>query len=239
MNCEQTLNNLPHFVVEESPETTDRVSARTSQRTVLEHLRSCPECQMAYEALWHTASVLESTDEPVPPPELAGNIQARVRELHQRKQLSFFANPLAWCLDRLKLDFSPRVVNATALILFLMASGFTAKLAFFTNPPEPDSGLIAMKKTMLNNIRISTSPWAVLKDTETNTEDGQTSQQSIMTVKGEQNHFFSPTRNSSKVWYTDTADANGHTGETSVANYLQNKASEKLTVFWDNIKTEL
>ena len=239
MNCEQTLNNLPHFVVEESPETTERVSAGTSQRAVLEHLRSCPECQMAYEALWHTASVLESTDEPVPPPELAGNIQTRVRELHQRKQLSFFANPLAWCLDRLKLDFSPRVVNATALIFFLIVSGFTAKLAFFTNPPEPDSGLIAMKKTMLNNIRISTSPWAVLKDTETHTEDGRTSQQSVMAVEGEQNHFFSPTRNSSKVWYTDTADANGHTGETSVANYLQNKASEKLTVFWDNIKTEL
>ena len=239
MNCEQTLNNLPHFVVEESPKTTDRVSAGTSQRAVLEHLRSCPECQMAYEALWHTASVLESTDEPVPPPELAGNIQARVRELHQRKQLSFFANPLAWCLDQLKLDFSPRVVNVTALILFLMASGFTAKLAFFTNPPEPDSGLIAMKKTMLNNIRISTSPWAVLKDTETNTEDGRTSQQSIVAVENEQNYFFSPTRNSSKIWHTDTTNANGHTGETSVGNYLQNKASEKLTVFWDNIKTEL
>ena len=239
MNCEQTLNNLPHFVVEKSPETTDRVSAGTPQRAVLEHLRSCPECQMAYEALWHTASVLESTDEPVPPLELAGNIQARVRELHQRKQLTFFANPLAWCLDRLKLDFSPRVVNATALILFLMASGFTAKLAFFTNPPEPDSGLIAMKKTMLNNIRISTSPWAVLKDTETHTEDGRTSQQSIVAVKGEHNHFFNPTLNSSKIWHAETPDANGHTGETSVANYLQNKVSEKLTVFWDNIKTEL
>ena len=239
MNCEQTLNNLPHFVVEKSPETTDRVSAGTPQRAVLEHLRSCPECQMAYEALWHTASVLESTDEPVPPLELAGNIQARVRELHQRKQLTFFANPLAWCLDRLKLDFSPRVVNATALIFLLIASGFAAKLAFFTNPPEPDSGLIAMKKTMLNNIRISTSPWAVLKDTETHTEDGRTSQQSVMAVEGEQNRFFSPTRNSSKVWHTDTTDANGHTGETSVANYLQNKVSEKLTVFWDNIKTEL
>ncbi len=239
MNCEQTLNNLPHFVVEKSPETTDRVSAGTPQRAVLEHLRSCPECQMAYEALWHTASVLESTDEPVPPPELAGNIQARVRELHQRKQLAFFANPLAWCLDRLKLDFSPRVVNATALILFFMASGFTAKLAFFTNPPEPDSGLIAMKKTMLNNIRISTSPWAVLKDTETHTEDGRTSQQSIVAVKGEHNHFFNSTLNSSKIWHAETPDANGHTGETSVANYLQNKVSEKLTVFWDNIKTEL
>lgn len=239
MNCEQTLNNLPHFVVEESPETTDRVSAGTSQRVVLEHLRSCPECQMAYEALWHTASVLESTDEPIPPPELAGNIQTRVRELHQRKQLAFFANPLAWCLDRLALDFSPRIVNATALIFLFIVSGFAAKLVFFTNPPEPDSGLIAMKKTMVNNIRISTAPWAVLKDTETHTEDGRTSQQSIVAVEGEQHRFFNPTRNSSKIWHAETPDANGHTGETSVANYLQNKVSEKLTVFWDNIKTEL
>jgi hypothetical protein len=239
MNCEQTLNNLPHFVVEENPETTDRVSAGTSQRAVLEHLRSCPECQMAYEALWHTASVLESADEPVPPPELAGNIQERVRELHQRKRLTFFANPLVWCLDRLKLDISPRVVNATALIFFLIVSGFAAKFAFFTNPPEPESGLMAMKKTILNNIRISTSPWAVLKDTETNTEDGRMSQQSITVVQGERNHFFNPTRNSSKVWHTDTTDANGQTGETSVANYLQDTVSEKLTVFWDNIKTEL
>lgn len=239
MNCEQTLNNLPHFVVEESPETTDRVSAGTSQRVVLEHLRSCPECQMAYEALWHTASVLESTDEPIPPPELAGNIQTRVRELHQRKQLAFFANPLAWCLDRLALDFSPRIVNATALIFLFIVSGFAAKLAFFTNPPEPDSGLIAMKKTMVNNIRISTAPWAVLKDTETHTEDGRPSQQSIVAVEGEHHRFFNPTRNSSKIWHAETPAANGHTGETSVANYLQNKVSEKLTVFWDNIKTEL
>ena len=239
MNCEQTLNNLPHFVVEESPEATDRVSAGTPRRAVLEHLRSCPECQMAYETLWHTASVLESADEPVPPPELASNIQQRVREFHQRKQLVFFANPLAWCLDGLKLDISPRVVNATALIFFLIVSGFAAKFAFFTNPPEPESGLIAMKKTMLNNIRISTSPWAVLKDTETHTEDGQMSQQSITVVEGEHNRFFSPTRNSSKVWHTDTTDANGQTGETSVANYLQDTVSEKLTVFWNNIKTEL
>ena len=236
MNCEQTLKNLPHFVVEERPEAMDRVSAGTSQRSVLEHLRSCPECQKTYEALWHTASVLESVDEPVPPPELASDIQERVRKLHQRKQLAFFASPLAWGLDRLKLDLSPKVVNATALIFFLIVSGFAAKFAFFTNPPEPESGLIAMKKTMLNKIRISTAPWAVLKDTETRTEEGQMSQQ---VVQGEHNRFFSPMRSSSQVWYTDTTDANGQTGETSVANYLQSKVSEKLTVFWDNIKTEL
>ena len=239
MNCEQTLKNLPHFVVEENPEAMDRVSTGTPRRAVLEHLRGCPECQKAYEALWHTADVLESVDEPVPPPELAGNIQKRVRELHQRKQLAFFASPLAWCLDLLKWDFSPRVVNATALIFFLIISGFAAKLAFFTNPSEPESGLIAMKKTMLNNIRISTEPWGVLKDTEPHTEEGQISQQPITVVQGAQNRFFSPTRSSSQVWYTDTTDTNRQTGETSVANYLQSKVSEKLTVFWDHIKTEL
>ena len=89
---------------------------------------------------------------------------------------------------------------------------------------------------MVNKIRISTSPWAVLKDTETQAEEGQMSPQ---VVQSEHNRLFSPTRSSSQVWYTDTTDANGQTGETSVANYLQNKASEKLTVFWDNIKTEL
>ncbi len=239
MNCEQTLNNLPHSVIEENTEATDRVSAETSRRAVLEHLRTCPECQREYEALWHTASVLESTDAPTPPPELVGNIQQRVRALHQRQQLAFFANPLAWCLERLKLDFSPKVVNATVLLFFLIASGFVMKFALFTNSPEPDSGLMAMKKTMLNNIRISTSPWAVLKDTETHTEDGRMSPQSATVVQGERNHFFTPMRTSSKIWHTDTVDANGQAGETSVANYLQDTVSEKLTVFWNHIKTEL
>ena len=235
MNCEQTLNNLPHFVVEENAESTARVAAGTSRRAVLEHLRRCPECQRTYETLWHTASVLESVDEPVPPPELVGNIQQRVRDLHQQKQLAFFANPLVWCFERLKLDISPRVVNAAALICFLIVSGFAAKFAFFTDTPEPEAGLMAMKKTMINKIRISTAPWAVLKDTDTHAEDSPTS----LAVQGEHNRFFSPTRNTSQVWHTDTADANGHTRETGVANYLQSKVSEKLTVVWDNIKTEL
>ena len=239
MNCEQALNNLPHLVTEENTEATDRVSAGTSRRAVLEHLRTCPECQKEYEALWHTESVLESTGAPTPPPELVGNIQQRVRALHQRQQLAFFANPLAWCLERLKLDFSPKVVNATALLFFLIASGFVMKFALFTNPPEPEYGLTAMKKTMLQNIKISTSPWGVLKDTETETENRHIPQQSIIAVEGERNHFFNPTRASSKIWHTDTVDANGQTGETSVANCLQGTVSEKLTVFWNHIKTEL
>ena len=117
MNCEQTLNNLPHLVIEEDTEATDRVSESAPRRAVLEHLRTCPECQREYEALWHTASVLESTDAPTPPPELVANIQQRVRTLHQRQQLAFFANPLAWCLERLKLDLSPKVCQRHRIAL--------------------------------------------------------------------------------------------------------------------------
>ncbi len=239
MNCEQTLNNLPHLVVAEDARTTDALSGGVSRRTVLEHLRTCQECQREYEALWNTASMLESVDEPVTPPELAANIQQSIRELHQQKQLAFFANPLAWCLDRLKLDLSPRLVNATALLFFFIASGFIMKLAFFTNPPGPESGLIAMKKTVLQNIKISTSPWAGLKDVETPAEDGRMSQQSVVTPKNAYNHFFSPTSIGSRAWHADYADANRQTGQTSVTGYAQDAASEKLTVFWNQIKTEL
>ena len=242
MNCEQTLNNLPHLVIKEEAKATDVVSGGVSRRAVLEHLRSCEGCQREYEALWNTASMLESIDEPATPPELAANIQQHIRELHQQKQLAFFANPLAWCLDRLKLDLSPRLVNATALLFFLLASGFIMKLAFFTNPPEPESGLIAMKKTALQNIKISTSPWAGLKDVQTPAEDGRMSQQSVIAPENAYNHFFSPTSigsSASRAWHTDYAEANRQTGQTSVASYARDAASEKLTVFWNQIKTEL
>ena len=239
MNCEQALNNLPHFVVEESRSATDPRAQGSSRRAVLVHLRSCPECQKEYEALWHTANVLESAVKPTPPPELLGNIQQRIRMLHRQKQLAFFANPLGWCFARLKLDISPRLVNATALLFFLIASAFVVKFAFFTSPPDPDSGLMAMKKTMLRNIKISTSPWAGLKNTDIKTEDRNLAEPSVISVQREPNHFFSPARASLKMWHIDTADTNKQAGETRVANYLQDSGSEKLTVFWNHIKTEL
>ncbi len=239
MNCEQTLNNLPHLVVAEDAKTTEAIPGGVSRRAVLEHLRTCEGCQREYETLWNTASMLENVDEPEVPPELVGNIQQHIRELHQQKQLAFFANPLAWCLDRLKLDISPRLVNATALLFFLIASGFTMKLAFFTNPQEPESGLVAMKKTVLQNIKISTSPWAGLKDVETPTEAGHMQQQSVMAPENAYNHFFSPTSIGSRAWHADYADANRQTGQTSIAGYTRDAASEKLTVFWNQIKTEL
>ncbi len=239
LNCEQTLNNLPHLVVKGEARTTEPISEEISRRTLLEHLRTCPECQREYEALWHTADVLENTDAPSPPPELVGNIQHSVRQLHQQQQLTFFAGPLAWCLDRLKVDLSPRLVNAVVLLFFLVASGFVMKLAFFTDSQEPEFGLTAMEKTRLQHVRISPSPWAMVKDTETKVENFVMPQQPVIAVQHGNDSFFSPTQNSSEMWHTDTIGYEEQTGEASVVNYARDMANEKLTVFWNHIKTEL
>lgn len=239
LNCEQTLNNLPHLVVQEDARTTEPISERISRRTLLEHLRTCPECQREYEALWQTSSVLESTEAPIPPPELVGDIQQSVRQLHRQQQLAFFAGPLAWCLNRLKLDLSPRLVNAIVLLFFLVASGFVMKLAFFTNSPEPEFGFTAMEKTRLRHVRISPSPWAMVKDAETKGENPGTPPLPVIAAQHVHDSFFSPTQDSSEMWRTDAADYQEQTGEASMVNYAQDIASEKLTVFWNHIKTEL
>lgn len=239
MNCEQAINNLPHLVQQENAETREPNSNGISRRALLEHLRTCPECQMEYEVLWHTASMLESVDEPTPPPELAGNIQQCIRHLHKRQQVALFANPLAWCLDRLHLDFSPRFVNAIALLSYLIGSCFFVKLAFFTNPQEPEFGLTAMEKTRLQQVRISPTPWALLKDTNTQAENRQTPQQAVITVQRGHNHFFLPTRETPGTWHTHTVRVSTQMDKPRAANYHQSDVSEKLTVFWNHIKTEL
>lgn len=239
MNCEQTLNNLPHLVQQENAESREPTANGISRRALLEHLRTCPECQTEYEALWNTASMLEGADEPTPPPELLGNIQQQIRFLHKRQQVALFANPLAWCLDRLKLDFSPRFVNATALLFYIIASGFFVKLAFFTNPQEPELGLTAMEKTRLQQVRISPTPWALLKDTQPKAESGHTSQQTAMTVQHRPNHFFTAAQAVAGTWYTNAIATGKQTDTPYGANYHQSAVSEKLTVFWNNIKTDL
>jgi hypothetical protein len=183
--------------------------------------------------------MLESVDEPTPPPELVGNIQQRIRHLHKRQQVALFANPLAWCLDRLKLDFSPRFVNATALLSYLIISCFFVKLAFFTNPQEPEFGLTAMEKTRLQQVRISPTPWALLKDTNPQAENRHTPQPVVIAaVQREHNHFFTTARDASGTWHTNTITTSKQTDEPRVANYHQSAVSEKLTVFWNHIKTK-
>ena len=239
LNCKQTLNNLPHLVLNGETRTAEPTAEGISRRTLLEHLRTCPGCQREYEALWHTASVLETTEVPVPPPELVGNIQRSVRQLHRQQQLAFFAGPLAWCLDRLKVDLSPRFVNAVVLLFFLVASGFVMKLAFFTESQEPELGLTAMERTRLEHVKISPSPWALVKDTETKVGNLGTPKQPVIAVQHARDYFFSPTQDASKMWPTDTVDYEEQTGEASVVSYSQNVGSQKLTVFWNHIKTEL
>ena len=240
MNCEQTLNNLPHLVQQENVETRESTSDGISRRALLEHLRTCPECQMEYEALWNTASMLESVDEPTTPPELVGNIQQQIRALHKRQQVALFANPLAWCLDRLKLDFSPRFVNATALLFYVVASCFFVKLAFFTNPHEPEFGLTAMEKTRLQQIRISPTPWGHLKDVKPEAENGHTPQQTVIAaVQPRPNHFFTTAQAVAGTWRTNTIVTSQQTDTPHAANYHQSAVSEKLTVFWNDIKTDL
>lgn len=239
LNCEQTLNNLPHLVVKGDERTTEPISEGISRRALLGHLRTCPACQREYEALWHTANVLETTEAPMPPPELVGNIQRSVRQLHRQQQFASFAVPLAWCLDRLKVELSPRFVNAIVLLFFVVASGFVMKLAFFTDPQEPELDLTAMERTRLQHVKISPSPWALIKDTEVPVENPNTPQQPVVVVQHAQDYFFSPTQDSSKMWRTDTVGYEEETGDASVVNYARDIASEKLTVFWNHIKTEL
>ena len=241
LNCEQTLNNLPHLVMQGNARTTEPISEGISRRTLLEHLRTCPECQREYEALWHTASVLESTAAPIPPPELVGDIQQSVRQLHRQQQLAFFTGPLAWCLDRLKLDLSPRFVNAAVLLFFFAASGFVMKLAFFTEPQEPEFGLTAMERTRLQHVKISPSPWALIKDTETAPEPGgeNMSQQEPIVAGPSMDGFFDATLNSAEMWSPRAANTVKETVDTTLAVYPQGTANEKLTVFWSHIKTKL
>ena len=240
MNCEQAINNLPHLVRQENAASRESASNGISRRTLLDHLRTCPECQMEYEGLWHTASLLESVDEPTPPSELVGNIQKRIRHLHKRQQVALFANPLAWCFDRLKLDFSPRLVNTMALLSYLIASCFFVKLAFFTNPQEPEFGLTAMDKTRLQQVRISPTPWGLLKDTNPQvTESRLAPQQSVIDAQRGHNHFFAPTRDPSAAWHTNAVAISKQMDSPRSANYHQSAVSKKLTVFWNDIKTEL
>ena len=138
MNCEQTRE---HMIIHRQ----DDKSTGTKRQEFLEHLQGCNKCQVEYEGLWHTATVLESLEAPEPPPELLGNIQQNIREFHRQNQTAFFANPFSWLFRTLKLDLSPQFVNCVALLCYLIASAFIVKFAFFTDTSNQNLGLTAME----------------------------------------------------------------------------------------------
>ena len=238
MSCEQTLNNLPHLVIEENTEATDRVPAGTSRRVVWSISEPVQRVSGSTKR-YGTPQVYWKAQTRRPTARISGKHSATRPRAPSTPAVGILCESIGMVSRTIEVGHLPKSCQRHRAAFLSHRFRFHPEFAVFTNPPEPDSGLMAMKKTMLNNIRISTSPWAVLKDTEPHPEEGRMSPQSGAVAQAERNHFFNPTRTSAKIWHTDTADASGQVGETSVANYLQDTVSEKLTVFWNHIKTEL
>ena len=130
LDCKQVIE---HFSLHQPPDLTDQ--KRIEYRR---HLRECEVCQNEYEEMLHTAAVLESIPDPVPPPELVERIQAQIRQTHRRSIVDFLVNPIARILVALKLGPHPTFVNYTAMLFYLMLTIFMVKLTFF-NSTEPSS----------------------------------------------------------------------------------------------------
>ena len=226
MNCEQTRENL---VLHRE----DSMLKGAERREFLQHLRGCKACQVEYEGLWHTATVLGNLEAPEPPPELLGNIQRQIRETHKRSQTAFFATPISWLFGKMKLKFSPQVVNYAAMVCYLIASVFFVKLAFFSDTPEQDFGLTAMEETRLQRVRIAPSPWASLKHKGVRNGDVLPT----ATPRESRVSFTTPFAGieSSEMWSIHPINKVTETVDT----HFVSTASEKLTLFWSDIKTNL
>ena len=226
MNCKQTRENL---VLHRQ----DSMLQGTKRREFLRHLRGCKVCQVEYEGLWHTATVLGSLEAPEPPPELLGNIQHQIREVHKRKQTAFFAAPISWLFGKFKLEISPQFVNCVALLCYLIASVFLVKLVFFTDTPEQDFGLTAMEETRLQHVRIAPSPWASLKHKGVRNDKALPTE----TQRESRVSFTTPFAGieSVEMWHTHPTNKATETADT----HFVSTVSEKLTVFWSDIKTNL
>ena len=227
MKCEQTREYL-------ALHRQDSRLTGTKRQEFLKHLRGCENCQIEYEGLMHTATVLGNLEAPTPPPELLENIQNKIREIHKQNQTAFFANPFSWFFNKINLDISPRFVNSVALICYLVVSVFIVKFAFFTDAPKQSLGLTALEASRLVRPgQTSPSQLGSLKYNSVKTK------QSLSTgVIGENAIDLSRPfvdSKSGEMWHTDT---NNQDTETVDAPYPKTM-NEKLTLFWSGIKTNL
>ena len=76
LDCKQVIE---HFSLHRQPDLTDQ--KRIEYRR---HLLECEVCQKEYEEMLHTAAVLESIPDPVPPPGLVERIQTQIRQTRRR-----------------------------------------------------------------------------------------------------------------------------------------------------------
>ncbi len=227
MKCEQARE---HLVLHRQ----DSVLTGTKRQEFLNHLHGCKSCQVEYEGLWHTAAVLGNLEAPTPSPELLGNIQNKIRELYKQNQTAFFANPFSWLFEKINLDISPRIVNSVALLCYLVASAFLVKFAFFTDAPKQKLGLTAMEASrrvkpgqtspsQLGSLKFNSVKEKQMLSTNVIGEDTIDLSRPFVDVKSEE------------MWHTDT---NNQHAETVDALYPKT-LSDKLTLFWSDIKTDL
>ena len=219
MNCEQARE----YLVLHQP---DSKLKGTKRSEFFKHLRGCHSCQLEYEGLLHTAEVIGNLETPEPPPELLTNIQTQIREVDKRSRTAMLASPFSWVFGKLKLGLSPQIVNFAALVCYILISAFLLKFAFFTEVKEEGPDLTAMEVSRL-------TPWGSLKHHNIKTEKSQT-----MNILSE--NPVSPSDQFVGIklednWHPNTVIEGTDAGDGRFIN----DARVKLTLFWNDIKTNL
>lgn len=227
MNCEQTRE---HLVLHRQ----DSRLTGTKRQEFLNHLRGCKNCQIEYEGLMHTATVLGNLETPTPPPELLGNIQNKIRVIHKQNQTAFFTNPFSWLFKKVNLDLSPRFVNSVALLCYLVASAFLVKFAFFTEAPKQKLGLTAMEASRLVNPG-QTSPSQLGSLKYNSVRAKHTLSTNVIGVNRNDLSLPFVDSKSEEMWHSDTNNQDAD----SVDAHFAKTMNEKLTLFWSGIKTNL
>lgn len=226
MNCEQARE----YLVLHQP---DSELKGTKRNEFFKHLRGCHSCQIEYEGLLHTAEVIGNLETPQPPPELLTNIQTQVREIDKRSRTAMFASPFSWVFGKFKLELSPQIVNCTALVCYVLVSAFLLKFAFFTEVKEDGPAMTAMEESRLSYVRIAPSPWGSLKHHNTKTAKSQTMNIQTENSVSPSDQFIGLMLEDN--WHSHTVIEGTDAGD----GHFIDDVRVKLTLFWNDIKTNL
>ena len=155
LDCKQVIKD---FSLHQQPDLTyqEKIERRR-------HLIECKACQNEYEEMLHTAAVLESLPDPVPPPGLVERIQTQISQTYRRSIWDFLANPIARILVAMKLGPHPTFVNYTAMLFYLMLTIFMVKLTFFNSTEPPPVELMRSPSPHVRIIRLGDVKHASLK----------------------------------------------------------------------------
>ena len=138
-----------------------------------QHLIECENCQNEYEEMLHTAVVLESIPDPVPPPELVERIQTQIRQTSRRSIWDFLVNPIARILVAMRLGPHPTFVNYTAMLFYLMLTVFMVKLTFFNSTEPPPVELMRPLSPHVRIVRLGDMKHASLKAIKVEEEESK------------------------------------------------------------------